>query len=95
MEDLENLLKLKHKLVHERTITNNVIYTIQELSELTKVLTNLLLDNGKFHFEDLVEEMSHCLLMIDAIKLRFNIPKSKIELHQLQALYKCFKGGME
>lgn len=78
------------RLTEERTMDEIMICTIEEMSELTKVLTKYMRKSEKYNREDLVEEMSHVLFQIDVLKIAFNIKEREIEKEQLDAGYRCF-----
>lgn len=88
MNDKINQYQLR--LTDERTMDEIMICTIEEMSELTKVLTKYMRKSEKYHREDLVEEMSHVLFQIDVLKIAFNIKELEIEKEQLDAGYRCF-----
>mgnify|MGYP003595134329 CR=1 FL=1 len=78
------------RLTQERSMEEIMICTIEEMSELTKVLTKYMRNSEKYHREDLVEEMSHVLLQIEVLRQCFNITDSEIEDEQLDVGYRCF-----
>lgn len=80
------ILELQSRLIKERDIENNIICVIEEMSELTKVLTKYLRNSSKFSIDNLIEEISHSLLMINVIKNRFEITEEEIEKYTLKAL---------
>ena len=92
MEQLEELKILQNRLESERDINDAIYCTIEEMSEVTKVLTKYLRNSSKFSINDLTEELAHSFLMLDVIKNRFNIKDVDIEHEKLLALKKCFKG---
>lgn len=82
---------LQNKLESERDINDAIYCTIEEMSEVTKVLTKYLRNSSKFSINDLTEEIAHSFLMLDVIKNRFNIKDEDIQHEKLLALKKCFK----
>ena len=87
MEDIE-LLKIK--LATEKDIKDAIFCTIEEMSELTKVLTKYLRNSSKFSIEDLSEELAHSLMTLELIKNMFYISDECIKNEQLNALKRCF-----
>lgn len=51
--------------------TNQTIVAIEELSELQKELTKTL--RGSFNFEHVIEEIADVEIMLDQLKIMFNI----------------------
>jgi len=90
MKQLE-LKTLQKRLETERNINDAIYCTIEEMSEVTKVLTKFLRNSHKFSIDDLTEELAHSFLMLDIIKNRFNIKDEDIQHEKLLALKKCFK----
>ena len=82
--------RLTRRLKSERTNENLIICTIEEMSELTKVLTKYLRKSPKYSIDSLTEEVAHCLLMINVIKDKFKLDSVEIEWNQLDALQRCF-----
>ena len=80
---------LKCKLIETRSVEDSIYCTIEELSEITKVLCKFLRKSDKFNIDDLIEELSHSLLMLDVIRKRFNISNYVVSKEQLRALEKC------
>ena len=91
MKQLEELKILQKKLETERDINDAIYCAIEEMSEVTKVMTKFLRNSCKFSIDDLTEELAHSLLMLDIIKNRFNIKDEDITHEKLLALRKCFK----
>ena len=91
LEQLDELKILQNRLESERDINNAIYCTIEEMSEVTKVLTKFLRCSRKFSIDDLTEELAHSFLMLDVIKNRFNIKDEDIRHEKLLALKKCFK----
>jgi NTP pyrophosphatase (non-canonical NTP hydrolase) len=88
---IEETRPLQKRLVNERTTEDMSICLIEEMSELTKVLTKKLRNSNKFKIEDLEEELAHVMLMCETIKTKFNISDSDILYHKHDALIRCFK----
>jgi NTP pyrophosphatase (non-canonical NTP hydrolase) len=88
IDDLDMLTK---KLAKEQSIEKTMICTIEEVSEVTKIITKYLRQSEKFSIEDLTQEVAHALLMLDTVKNVFNIQDEEINKHKLMALKKCFK----
>lgn len=86
----DKISQYQMRLTDERTMDEIMICTIEEMSELTKVLTKYMRKSDKYNREDLVEEMSHVLFQIDVLKIAFNIQEMEIEEEQLDAGYRCF-----
>jgi len=84
---------LQKRLETERNINDAIYCTIEEMSEVIKVLTKFLRNSCKFSIDDLTEELAHSFLMLDVIKNRFNIRDEDIEHEKLLALRKCFKNN--
>ena len=82
------LKDLKKLLVDEQKISDSAICAIEEMSELSKVLCKLLRNSEKFNIHDLIEELSHTLLMVETIQKYFNISDESINNQQLTALNK-------
>lgn len=88
---MNELEKLQKRLEEEKEITDAIFCTIEEMSEVTKVLTKYLRNSRKFSIENLTEEIAHSLLMLQVIQHRFNILDVDINKEQVLALKKCFK----
>lgn len=86
----DKISQYQMRLTDERTMDEIMVCTIEEMSELTKVLTKYMRKSDKYHREDLVEEMSHVLFQIEVLKIAFNIKENEIEEEQLDAGYRCF-----
>lgn len=84
------LINLRARMNREKPLKNSVYCTIEEMSELTKCLTKLLRVSPKFSVENLTEELAHSLLMINDIKIRFNIKDDDINKYQLDALRRLY-----
>ena len=81
---------LQNRLIMERPVNNTIVCCIEEMSELTKVLTKYLRDSHKFSIDSLTEEVAHVLLMVDTMKETFVLNETKINDEILIALQKCF-----
>ena len=86
----DKISQYQMRLTDERTMDEIMICTIEEMSELTKVLTKYMRNSEKYRREDLVEEMSHVLFQIEVLRQCFNIVDSEIEEEQLDAGRRCF-----
>lgn len=64
----------------------NIICCIEEMSELTKVLTKKLRKSPKFSREKVLEEVSHVLLMCSAIAWENAISDEEIYEEQRKAI---------
>lgn len=85
MQDLFN------RLVRERDIHNLITCTIEEMSELTKVLCKYERNSEKYSIEAFAEEVSHVRLMCAVLCERFKVSVDTVELYQEDALKRCFK----
>lgn len=88
---MKELNKLQIKLETMQDTETTIYCCVEELSEVTKVLMKFLRKSPKFSLDDLTEELSHALLMLNVVKNRFYISDEDIENNQLLALRKCFK----
>lgn len=79
----DKISQYQMRLTDERTMDEIMICTIEEMSELTKVLTKYMRKSDKYNREDLVEEVSHVLFQIDVLKIAFNIKENEIEEENL------------
>lgn len=64
-------------VLHNSSI-KNAVCCIEEMSELTKVLTKKLRNSEKFSKEHLTEELAHVLLMCNVIATEYNINENDI-----------------
>jgi NTP pyrophosphatase (non-canonical NTP hydrolase) len=69
------------------------ICAIEEMSELTKVLTKHMRSSRKFTKEKLTEELAHVMLLSFLLKREFKIDNELIQEEQKKALLKAL--GME
>jgi len=76
---MKELKTLQKRLETEKDINDAIYCTIEEMSEVTKVLTRFLRCSKKFSIDDLTEELAHSFLMLDVIKNRFNIKDEDIQ----------------
>lgn len=70
----------------------NTVCCIEEMSELTKVLTKKLRKSEKFNKEDLTEELAHVLLMCGAIAWEHGISDDDILEVQKDAVKRMEEG---
>lgn len=83
---MSELNDLKKKLEEVKDTDQLIFCTIEEMSETTKVLTKYLRKSSKFSKNDLIEEISHSLMTLEAVKNRFKISDKEINDEQLSAL---------
>jgi hypothetical protein len=90
-EDLiSDVTFLRTRLIEERGEDHILTCAIEEMSELTKVLTKRLRNSSKFTISKLEEELGHVYLLCDLIKDKFNISEEAIYDHKLDALTRAF-----
>lgn len=77
---------LVERVVLHNASTKNAICCIEEMSELTKVLTKKLRNDKKFNRDILVEELAHVLLMCNVIATEYGIPYDDILTIQKNAV---------
>lgn len=65
-------------VIQHNSREKNIICCIEEMSELTKVLTKKLRMSPKFTKEKLTEELGHVLLMCNVIANEYGISKNDI-----------------
>ena len=82
---------LMERLEVEKDIIDSVYCVIEEMSEVTKVLTKYLRGSHKFSIDKLTEEIAHALMMLTTIKNMFSISDEDIKNEQLKALKKYFE----
>jgi len=75
-----------NQLVNRRDANHLAVCTIEEMSELTKVLTKYIRDDAKFSSESLAEELAHVFLMATALQIKFDVPDYDIGRHVDDAL---------
>lgn len=74
----KELMKMIHKsAIEEYGMDNQVIVTIEELSELQKELTKILRDEGSI--SRLIEEMADVEIMLSQVKEMFVIKDEDLE----------------
>ena len=78
--------ELIEKVIIHNTSEKNAICCIEEMSELTKVLTKKLRNSKKFNREDLIEELAHVLLMCNVIAAEYIISEDMIREVQKDAV---------
>ena len=78
------------KLIKKQDNMNAIVRTIEEMSELTKVLSKYLKRSKKFKMKNLTEELSHVMLMANVTRKMFGIKKSKIMKEKLDTWDKSF-----
>jgi len=88
---MTELQKLQKRLQKEKELSDVLICSIEEMSELTKVITKYLRESSKFSKEKLIEEIAHVSLMVDTVRNMFDIDNRDIEKEKILALKKCFK----
>lgn len=72
---MDNLVE---KVALHNASTKNAICCIEEMSELTKVLTKKLRNDKKFNRDILTEELAHVLLMCNVIATEYGISSDDI-----------------
>lgn len=70
--------ELVERVVLHNTSMKNTVCCIEEMSELTKVLTKKLRNDKKFNRDILLEEVAHVLLMCNAVAAEFAISNAEI-----------------
>ena len=83
------LVKLTKELVNLKTEEDILYCAIEEMSELTKVLTKRLRKSDKFAWGKLKEELSHVLMMLQILQHIYLVPLKEIEKEQIQTLEKA------
>ena len=84
---MNNELKfLMQKYVQNKGVADGIICCIEELSELTKVLTKYLRVDDKFSIDNLAEELAHVRALTTFIQHRFGIPDDLIEEEQIAVI---------
>lgn len=71
---------LYFKAIETFGTTNQTIVAIEELSELQKELTKTL--RGEMNFDHVVEEIADVEIMLDQLKMMFNI--NELDLHRIK-----------
>lgn len=85
----DDLCKLRKEFIGDKNMHDMVVCTIEEMSEVTKVLTKFLRCSNKFDLDDLTEELAHAMLMLDVTRSIFHIESEEIVLEQIKALKKA------
>lgn len=75
---MEDYYKLIDEVVSHNSSEKSTICCIEEMSELTKVLTKKMRKSPKFNINDLTEELAHVLLMCGAIAKEHGIKEEDI-----------------
>ncbi len=84
---MDNISKeLAGCVVAHNSEEKNLVCCIEEMSELTKVLTKKLRNSPKFNKDNLIEEVSHVLLMCNAIAIQYDLDERYISKEQLEAV---------
>jgi NTP pyrophosphatase (non-canonical NTP hydrolase) len=78
--------ELIERVIIHNTSEKNAICCIEEMSELTKVLTKKLRNSKKFNRELLIEEIAHVLLMCNVIAAEYIISEDMIREVQKDAV---------
>jgi predicted house-cleaning noncanonical NTP pyrophosphatase (MazG superfamily) len=84
--------RLVQEVAESNSEEKNVICCIEEMSELTKVLTKKLRNDHKYSREKLVEEIGHVMLMCFAVAETNGITKEEIQDSWLDAIYRMREG---
>ena len=78
-------------IVHDHnSVEKNIVCCIEEMSELTKVLTKILRKSPKFSEENLLEEVSHVLLMCSVIAKTYDLNPDDIYEVQHNAIERMY-----
>ena len=77
---------LVDKVIDHNSSDFNTVCCIEEMSELTKVLTKKLRNSPKFTKDSLLEEISHVKLMCDVIATEHGLTKKDIFKEQQKAV---------
>lgn len=75
---MESTNDLVDVIISYNSSEKNAICCIEEMSELTKVITKNLRKSPKFNTDDLLEEISHVLLMCNVIAKEHNLSDDDI-----------------
>lgn len=82
---MENNILIDEVIEHNSR-NKNIVCCIEEMSELTKVLTKKLRMSDKFTKESLTEEIAHVLLMCSVVATEYDISESDIYAVQQDAV---------
>ena len=68
----------ERKVIYEMAITkygqmNQIIKAVEEMSELTKELCKLLVNDSKYSIEGIAEEIADVTIMMEQLRLIFDI----------------------
>lgn len=68
----------ERKVIYEMAITkysqmNQIIKAVEEMSELTKELCKLLVNDSKYSIEGIAEEIADVTIMVEQLRLIFDI----------------------
>ena len=75
---MESKRELIEAMCNHNSLNKNVVCCIEEMSELTKVLTKYLRESPKFNKENLLEEVGHVLLMCEVIAMQHDLKPADI-----------------
>ena len=84
--------ELIERVIAHNTSEKNTVCCIEEMSELTKVLTKKLRNSEKFNRGDLAEELAHVLLMCNVIAAEHGISEYVIRDYQEDAVKRMEEG---
>lgn len=79
-------------IIQHNSREKNIVCCIEEMSELTKVLTKKLRMSPKFTKEKLTEEIAHVLLMCHVIAVDYNISEDDVFSAQQDAVQRMKEG---
>ena len=91
-KEMNNMDELIEKVLTHNASEKNAICCIEEMSELTKVLTKKLRKSDKFNCGDLAEELAHVLLMCNVIAAEYRINNDDIFALQTDAVKRMEEG---
>ena len=86
----EQTEKLVNAVFDHNTSEFNAICCIEEMTELSKVLTKRLRNSPKFNKENLLEEVSHVLLMCGVIAKEYELTETDILGKQIEAVDRMY-----
>ena len=81
--------EMRRLLIERTSETDGIICVIEEMSELTKVLTKRMRRSPKFNYQDLTMELAHVQLMCEVVRANFKIPVRDIDEAEYYALKKA------
>ena len=81
--------ELRRRLIECTPETDAIICVIEEMSELTKVLTKRMRRPPNFNFNDIAMELAHVQLMCEIIRVTFGINTCDIDTYEFIALQKA------